>query len=72
MALSICTLGIGGNRVAGTKTSSNGSSEASHISAPFKTALNKFEDLDPTNSSQEEDFGGNSKSRNNLAIEPIV
>ena len=47
VALSIYTLKIGGNGVAGTKTSGNGGSEASHISTPFKIALNKLRTLTP-------------------------
>ena len=58
--------------MAGAKVFGSGGNEALHMSAPSSTALNKFVDFEFVNNSQEEDFGGNSKSCNNFAMDPMV
>ena len=54
------------------KVLGGGGNDAWHISAPSNTAPNKFVDFEFLNNSRDEDFGSNSKSRSNFAIEPMV
>ena len=58
--------------MARAKVFGSGGNEALHMSAPSSMTLNKFVDFEFVNNSREEDFGGNSKSRNNFAMDPMV
>ena len=68
----IRTFKMGGSCMAGAKVFGSGGNEALDMSAPSSTALNKFVDFEVVNNSQEEDFDGNSKSRNNFVMDPMV
>ena len=72
VALSICTLRIGGKDVAGSGCANGGGRDDSQISAPRKRALYNGLDHELANKCLLEDFGGNSKSRSSLAMDPTM
>lgn len=72
-ALSNCNISIGGRGRAGSGSSRGGRRESKQVPAPFRSACVKV-DWFPSieNNVRDKFLGGPSKSRNNLAIDPIV